>query len=68
MSIKTIVSCDRCGAEIQEDRTALDVRCGPLLKTVHICFDLCPDCIPAFLSWFVSYSPNSYAETRQSCG
>lgn len=60
MSIKTVISCDQCGSEIKSDRTALDVRCGPLLKTNHICFDLCKECIPEFLSWFASYKKNRY--------
>lgn len=51
MSTKTVSICDRCGNMIVEDRTALDVRCGPLLKTNQICFDLCHKCLQEFLSF-----------------
>lgn len=57
MSIKTITICDRCGSEIKTDRTALDVRCGPLLKMTNIVFDLCPECLPEFLEFFSNLSP-----------
>ena len=48
--ITVIVHCDRCGAEIMADRTALDVRCGPL-RSRRETIDLCPGCVQTFSTW-----------------
>ena len=50
MSVTLHVHCDRCGATVTEHRTALDVRCGPLLPQVEA-LDLCPACASELRAW-----------------
>jgi hypothetical protein len=56
--VQTTVTCDRCGCEITHDRTALDVRSGPLLASRHCrreagqpSIDLCVECAAELLAW-----------------
>jgi hypothetical protein len=56
MSVVTVVLCDRCKAEIESDRTALDVRSGPLVQRLasaresgRPALDLCSACAEQFV-------------------
>jgi hypothetical protein len=44
MTVHQRVICDRCGQIVLTDRTALDVRCGPLLPQLEA-IDLCTGCV-----------------------
>jgi hypothetical protein len=51
MESKTI-TCDRCGAPIERDRTRLRALCGPLRTRPDV--DLCNDCRTAFEAWLAT--------------
>jgi hypothetical protein len=61
MTTTTIV-CDRCGLEIRSDRTALDVRSGPLVTKGATTVDLCVLCATAFVDTFLASVEPAAAE------
>jgi hypothetical protein len=63
MAVVSSVLCDRCGAEILEARTVLDIVTGPLVKVLDPAqesgrprIDLCSSCCEAFRRWLQSVS------------
>jgi hypothetical protein len=44
------VTCDRCAATIESDRTLLRVETGPL-RTRREAIDLCAECVKALVAW-----------------
>jgi hypothetical protein len=71
MTSTLIIHCDRCQAEVVNNRTTFDVRCGPL-RARHTIVDLCPGCCQAFSAWLVepvaSPAPDPVAEGARSRG
>jgi len=51
-----VVTCDKCRDPIEDGRTALDTRCGPLRAQMPS-VDLCPACVEAFRAWLAVASP-----------
>jgi len=46
--------CDRCGRNIPEGGSILEVKAGELVGKLPEELDLCPDCGSSLLSWFRS--------------
>jgi hypothetical protein len=49
MAVESRCICDRCGAVILSDSTALQATCGPRCHSEPV--NLCSDCLTTFLAW-----------------